>query len=57
VIEIEDELEISLKENKLITLEADIYTELLGDMVIEVNTGQVRIKEETSPQNICSNMG
>jgi hypothetical protein len=26
-------------------------------MVIEVNTGQVRIKEETSPQNICSNMG
>ncbi len=48
---------LDLKKDAKYTLDADEYDYLLGDMVIEVKSGKVRIEKERSPQNICSNMG
>ncbi len=34
-----------------------IYIGTLGDVVVEYKNGSIRVKEETSPQNICSKQG
>ncbi len=33
------------------------YDGTLGDVVVEYKNGSIRVKEETSPQNICSKQG
>lgn len=47
----------SLFENQTITFAEEDYPILLGDIVLAIEDQQIRIVEETSPLNICSEQG
>lgn len=47
----------SLFENQTITFAEEDYPILLGDVVLAIEDQQIRIVEETSPLNICSEQG
>jgi hypothetical protein len=49
--------EMSLSFDEVFTLKQEDYPLLLGTMIIEVNQGKVRVKEEESPRNYCSLIG
>jgi len=49
--------EMSLSFDEIFTLNQEDYPLLLGPMIIEVNQGKVRVKEEASPRNYCSLIG
>jgi hypothetical protein len=49
--------EMSLSFDEIFTLNQEDYPLLLGPMIIEVNQGKVRVKEEESPRNYCSLIG
>ncbi len=47
----------SLYENQTITFEEEDYPILLGDIVLAIEGQQIRIEQETSPLNVCSEQG
>lgn len=46
-----------ISQDKIIKMSKDSYPALLGDMEIEIKDNKVRIKKETSPNNICFKQG
>jgi hypothetical protein len=49
--------EMALSYDEVFVMERKDFPLLLGKMVIEVNGGKVRVKEEESPRNYCSILG
>jgi hypothetical protein len=49
--------EMSLSFDEIFILNQEDYPLLLGPMIIEVNQGKIRVKEEESPRNYCSLIG
>lgn len=49
--------EMALSYNEIFIMEQKDFPLLLGKMVIEVDDGKVRVKEEESPRNYCSILG
>ena len=47
----------SLYEDQSLTFSKETYPILLGDIVLAIDDEQIRIEEETSPLNICSQQG
>lgn len=48
---------LNMNEDTEITLEKTKYSNLLGDMIIEVKDKKVRVKKEESPLHYCSMQG
>ncbi len=48
---------MNTSKDEIITLPKTKYSDLLADVVIEVNDGKVRIKDEESPYHYCSTLG
>lgn len=53
----EDKYKYKLNEDKTIELKKSDYSTLLGDMIVEIKDGKVRVKKEESPKNYCSKQG
>ena len=53
----EDKYKYKLSEDKTIELKKSDYSTLLGDMIIEIKDGKVRVEKEESPKNYCSKQG
>ena len=53
----EERFKYNLDEDRTIELDKDKYETLLGDMVIEIKDGKVRVSKEESPKNYCSKQG
>lgn len=49
--------ELRLSEDTVLVLSPADYPSLLGEMVIEVKGGRVRVAKEESPKNLCSRQG
>jgi hypothetical protein len=47
----------SLYEKQTLTFEQTTYPVLLGDIVLAIDDQRIRIVEETSPLNVCSQQG
>lgn len=47
----------SLYEKQTITFESSTYPVLLGDIVLAIDDQRIRIIQETSPLNVCSEQG
>jgi hypothetical protein len=47
----------SLYEKQTVTFEQTTYPILLGDIVLAIDNQRMRIEEETSPLNVCSEQG
>lgn len=47
----------SLYEKQTITFETSTYPVLLGDIVLAIDDQRIRIIQETSPLNVCSEQG
>lgn len=53
----EDKYKYKLDEDRIIELKKKNYPTLLGDMLIEIKDGKVRVEKEESPKNYCSKQG
>ncbi len=53
----EEKYKYNLDEDRTIVLKKEDYDSLLGDMVIEIKDGKVRVNKEESPKNYCSKQG
>jgi hypothetical protein len=47
----------SLYEKQTLTFEQTTYPILLGDIVLAIEDQRIRIEQETSPLNVCSEQG
>jgi hypothetical protein len=47
----------SLYEKQTLTFEQTTYPILLGDIVLAIDDQRIRIEQETSPLNVCSEQG
>jgi len=47
----------SLYQNQSITFEQAEYPVLLGDIILAIEDQKIRVEQETSPLNICSEQG
>lgn len=47
----------SLYEKQTLTFEQSTYPVLLGDIVLAIEDQRIRIEQETSPLNVCSEQG
>lgn len=56
-IEGKQKFKLNMNEDKKILLEKDDYPSLLGDMIIEIKDGKVRVEKEESPLHYCSIQG
>lgn len=48
---------LNLKEDSTFVMEPEDYPNLLGELIIEVKDGQVRVAKEQSPIHTCSKQG
>jgi hypothetical protein len=47
----------SLYEKQTLTFSQSTYQVLLGDIVLAIEDQRIRVEQETSPLNVCSNQG
>jgi len=47
----------SLYEKQTLTFPQSTYPVLLGDIVLAIEDQRIRVEQETSPLNVCSNQG
>ena len=56
-IEGKQKYKLNMAEDTEIVLTKDKYPSLLGEMIIEIKDGKVRVKKEESPLHYCSMQG
>lgn len=56
-IEGEQKYKLNMNEDVVIELSPNKYPSLLGEMIIEIKDGKVRVKKEESPLHYCSLQG